>query len=445
MKRKYFGTDGVRGRVGSEHMNAEFVLRLGSAAGRVLARIGDSTVLVGKDTRISGYMFESALEAGLSAAGVNTRLLGPMPTPAIAYLTKSLGAEAGVVISASHNPYYDNGIKFFSGDGRKLPDDVEQRIEEELEKPFETVESGQLGNAKRISDAGARYVEFCKSTVPYGLKLAGLKIVLDCAHGATYKVAPAVFDDLGAKLTCIGISPDGLNINRDVGSTHPQALQEKVRELGADFGIAFDGDGDRVMMVDHKGTVVDGDELLYIIALSRQSEGKLRGPVVGTQMSNLGLEQALAAAGIGLKRAAVGDRYVLAMLEEEGGVLGGENSGHIICLDRATTGDGIVAALQVLQALHVSGKTLADARAPVRKYPQVLVNVKTPSKVDLTSPGVRAAVGAVEKKLDGRGRVLLRPSGTEPVVRVMVEGEEAGLVQALAEDIATAVRAAAGI
>jgi len=445
MSRKYFGTDGVRGRVGSTHMNAEFVLRLGRAAGRVLARQGDSTVLVGKDTRISGYMFESALEAGLSAAGVHTRLLGPMPTPAIAYLTKTLGAEAGVVISASHNPYYDNGIKFFSADGRKLPDQVEQSIEAELDKPFETVESIELGNAKRIADAGARYVEFCKSTVPFGLKLAGLKIVLDCAHGATYKVAPAVFDDLGAKLTCIGVSPDGLNINRDIGSTHPQALQEKVKELHADFGIAFDGDGDRVLMVDHRGELVDGDELLYIIALSRKSEGRLTGPVVGTQMSNLGLEQALSAAGIGLKRAAVGDRYVLAMLEEEGGILGGENSGHIICLDRATTGDGIIAALQVLQALHVSGKTLADARAPVRKYPQVLVNVKTPSRVDLKAPGVQAAVSRVEQKLNGRGRVLLRPSGTEPVVRVMVEGEEASLVGALAEDIAAAVRAAAGI
>ena len=444
MSRKYFGTDGVRGRVGSAHMNAEFVLRLGRAAGRVLARSGESTVLVGKDTRISGYMFESALEAGLSAAGVNTHLLGPMPTPAIAYLTKSLGAEAGVVISASHNPYQDNGIKFFSADGRKLPDEVEAEIEAELGKPFETVESGELGSAKRIVDAAARYVEFCKSTVPYGLKLAGLKVVLDCAHGATYKVAPAVFDDLGAKLTCIGASPNGLNINKDCGSTHPEALRQKVLELNADFGVAFDGDGDRVLMVDHKGELVDGDELLYIIAMSRKSEGGLAGPVVGTLMSNLGLEQALAREQVPFRRAAVGDRYVLAMLEEFHGVLGGENSGHIICLDRATTGDGIVAALQVLQALHVSGKTLADARAPVRKYPQVLVNVKTPSRVDLKTPGVQAAVLAVEKKLDGRGRVLLRPSGTEPVVRVMVEGEEAGLVGLLAEDIAAAVRAAAG-
>jgi phosphoglucosamine mutase len=445
MTRKYFGTDGVRGRVGSEHMNAEFVLRLGRAAGRVLARTGDSTVLVGKDTRISGYMFESALEAGLSAAGVNTRLLGPMPTPAIAYLTRVLDAQAGIVISASHNPYYDNGIKFFSADGRKLPDEVESRIEAELERPFETVESGELGNAKRIADAPARYVEFCKSSVPYGFKLAGLKVVLDCAHGATYKVGPAVFEDLGAKLTCMGASPNGLNINQDSGSTHPEALRRKVLELKADFGIAFDGDGDRVMMVDHKGELVDGDELLYIVAMSRKAEGTLKGPVVGTLMSNLGLEQALAAAGVPFKRAAVGDRYVLAMLEEQGGILGGENSGHIICLDRATTGDGILAALQVLQALHVSGQTLADARRPVKKYPQVLVNVKTPARVDLKAAPVQAAVSAVEKKLDGRGRVLLRASGTEPVVRVMVEGEEAGMVGALAEDIAAAVRAAADI
>ncbi|HEV7164961.1 MAG TPA: phosphoglucosamine mutase [Gammaproteobacteria bacterium] len=445
MSRKYFGTDGVRGRVGSAHMNAEFVLRLGRAAGRVLAKTGEGTVLVGKDTRISGYMFESALEAGLSAAGVNTRLLGPMPTPAIAYLTRSLGTEAGVVISASHNPYYDNGIKFFSADGRKLSDEVEAEIEHELDQPFATVESGELGNAKRIVDAAGRYVEFCKSSVPYGLKLAGLKIVLDCAHGATYKVGPAVFDDMGAKVTCIGVNPNGLNINAECGSTHPEALRQKVLELNADFGVAFDGDGDRLLMVDHKGELVDGDELLYIIAMARKADGGLKGPVVGTHMSNLGLEQAFAASGVEFKRAAVGDRYVLAMLEESGGVLGGENSGHIVCLDRATTGDGIIAALQVLQALHVSGKTLADARAPVRKYPQALVNVKTPARVDLSVARVRNAVASVEQQLAGRGRVLLRLSGTEPLVRVMVEGEEAATVARLAEDIAAAVRTAAGI
>ncbi|HSC48004.1 MAG TPA: phosphoglucosamine mutase [Gammaproteobacteria bacterium] len=445
MSRKFFGTDGVRGRVGAEHMNAEFVLRLGRAAGRVLVPAGGGTVLIGKDTRISGYMFESALEAGFSAAGVNIRLLGPMPTPAIAYLTRILKADAGVVISASHNPYYDNGIKFFSSDGRKLPDSVESRIEAELERPFETVDSSRLGNAKRLEDAAARYVEFCKSSVPYSFKLPGLKIVLDCAQGATYKVAPLVFSALGAKLTNTAVSPNGLNINQDCGSTHSDALRRKVLDSGADFGIAFDGDGDRLLMVDHHGEVVDGDELLYIIALARKAESTLRGPVVGTLMSNLGLEQALASQGIEFRRTKVGDRYVLAMLEESGGILGGENSGHIICLDKHTTGDGIIAALQVLQALQISGQTLAQARAGMHKYPQVLVNVKTPSRVDLEQAPVRAAVAAVEQQLKGRGRVLLRPSGTEPVVRVMVEGEQAEQVSRLAEDIAAAVRSAAGI
>jgi len=308
MSRKFFGTDGVRGRVGAEHMNAEFVLRLGRAAGRVLVPAGGGTVLIGKDTRISGYMFESALEAGFSAAGVNIRLLGPMPTPAIAYLTRILKADAGIVISASHNPFYDNGIKFFSSDGRKLPDSVESRIEAELERPFETVDSSRLGNAKRLEDAAGRYVEFCKASVPYSFKLPGLKIVLDCAQGATYRVAPLVFSELGAKLTNTAVSPNGLNINQDCGSTHSDALRRKVLDSGADFGIAFDGDGDRVLMVDHHGEVVDGDELLYIIALARKAEGTLRGPVVGTLMSNLGLEQALAAQGIEFRRAKVGDR-----------------------------------------------------------------------------------------------------------------------------------------
>ena len=445
MSRKYFGTDGVRGRVGAEHMNAEFVLRLGRAAGRVLVPAGGGTVLIGKDTRISGYMFESALEAGFSAAGVNIRLLGPMPTPAIAYLTRILKADAGVVISASHNPYHDNGIKFFSGDGRKLPDGIESQIEAELERPFETVDSGRLGYAKRLEDAVGRYVEFCKSSLPYGFKLPGIKIVLDCAQGATYRVAPMLFGDLGAKLTNMNVSPNGLNINQDCGSTHPAALQQKVRDNSADFGIAFDGDGDRVLMVDHRGEVADGDELLYIIALARKADGTLRGPVVGTQMSNLGLEQALTDRGIEFRRANVGDRYVLAMLEEAGGILGGENSGHIICLDKHTTGDGVIAALQVMQALQVSGQTLAQARAGMRKYPQVLVNVKTPVRVDLGQAPVRAAVASVEQQLKGRGRVLLRPSGTEPVVRVMVEGEQAEQVSRLAEDIAAAVRSAAGI
>ncbi|HEV2212384.1 MAG TPA: phosphoglucosamine mutase [Gammaproteobacteria bacterium] len=445
MARKFFGTDGIRGRVGSTQMNAEFVLRLGWAAGRVLAPQGGGNVLIGKDTRISGYMFESALEAGLSAAGVNVSLLGPMPTPAIAYLTRALKADAGVVISASHNPYYDNGIKFFSADGRKLPDDTELRIERELERPVETVGSAHLGYAKRVDDAPARYVEFCKASVGGGQPLKGLKIVMDCAHGATYKVAPAVFQELGAAVTTIGVNPDGLNINQGFGSTHPEALQKKVQETGADLGLAFDGDGDRLLMVDAEGVAVDGDELLYIIAVDYQAQGRLQGPVVGTQMSNLGLEQALGERRIEFRRAAVGDRYVLAMLEESRGLLGGENSGHIICLDQATTGDAIIAALQVLQALLRSGRKLAEARKAMHKYPQVLVNVKTEARVDLQQPGVRGAVAAVEKRLNGRGRVLLRPSGTEPVVRVMVEGEQAEAVRAMAEEIAAAVRAAAGV
>lgn len=445
MARKHFGTDGIRGRVGSAVMNAEFVLRLGWAAGRVLAPQGGGMVLIGKDTRISGYMFESALEAGLSAAGVNIGLLGPMPTPAIAYLTQALGADAGVVISASHNPYYDNGIKFFSAAGRKLPDETEARIEQELAGAVETVDSARLGYAKRVEDAADRYVGFCKASVGGGTPLAGIKIVLDCAHGATYRVAPAVFQQLGATVTTIGVNPDGLNINRGFGSTHPEALQKSLRETGADLGIAFDGDGDRVLMVDAGGEYVDGDELLYILATAHKAAGRLKGPVVGTQMSNLALEQALTAQGIAFRRAQVGDRYVLAMLEENGGVLGGENSGHIICLDRASTGDGIIAALQVLQALLQRGQTLAEARKAVRKYPQVLLNVKTGAPVDLQQSGVRTAVAAVEKRLDGRGRVLLRPSGTEPVVRVMVEGEQAEIVRAMAEEIAAAVKAAAGI
>lgn len=444
MSRKTFGTDGIRGRVGDPHMSANFVLKLGWAAGRVLAPQGGGTVLIGKDTRISGYMFESALEAGLSAAGINTGLLGPMPTPAIAYLTRILGARAGIVISASHNPYHDNGIKFFSADGRKLPDETEQRIENEVEQPFATVASENLGKAQRIGEALERYVEFCKHSLPEGSALTGLKLVLDCAHGATYKVAPQVFKELGAKVTSLGVTPNGLNINRDCGSTHPEALQKKVLETGADLGIAFDGDGDRVLMVDHNGVLVDGDELLFIIAMARKSRDALKGPVVGTQMSNLGLEQALGAHGVEFRRAPVGDRYVLALLQETGGILGGENSGHIVCLDKTTTGDGIVSALQVLGALAISGQTLAQARQTMNKYPQVLVNVQTTARVDLAQPRIRDAVHSVEQRLKGRGRVLLRPSGTEPVVRVMVEGEEADSTRRYAEDIAAAVRAAAG-
>lgn len=443
MTRKFFGTDGIRGQVGSPQMSADFVLRLGWAAGRVLAPAGQGTVLIGKDTRISGYMFESALEAGLSAAGVNVQLLGPMPTPAIAYLTRAIQAQAGVVISASHNPYHDNGIKFFSADGRKLQDDVEQRIEEEIAKPFVTVDSASLGAVRRMEDAAARYMDFCRSTVSNGLNLSGLKVVMDCAHGATYRIAPTLFSMLGAEITCIGVQPDGININKDCGSTCPQALQKKVLETGSQLGIAFDGDGDRVIMVDHRGELVDGDELLFIIAMARKRDRSLRGPVVGTQMSNLGLEQALRTAAIDFQRSQVGDRYVLAMLEATGGLLGGENSGHIICLDRTTTGDGIIAALQVLEAITRDGRDLASLKVGMRKYPQVLLNVEIDRPVDLEAQVIRSALHAVHERLNGRGRVLLRPSGTEPVVRVMVEGDDSTLTAEYAETIAVAVRAAA--
>ncbi|HEX5340022.1 MAG TPA: phosphoglucosamine mutase [Gammaproteobacteria bacterium] len=442
MSRKYFGTDGIRGRVGAAHMNAEFMLRLGRAAGRVLAAESGGTVVIGKDTRSSGYMFEAALEAGFSAAGVNLRLLGPMPTPAIAYLTRTFRAQAGVVISASHNPYHDNGIKFFSAEGRKLADDVELAIEREMESPFATVESSKLGAARRVEDAAGRYMEFCKASVPIGLTLNGMKIVLDCAHGATYRIAPGVFSDFGAQVTSIGIEPDGLNINQDCGSTHPQQLRQKVLETGAHLGIAFDGDGDRLLMVDHRGELVDGDELLYLIAMRRQAQNALKGPVVGTLMSNLGLEQALLKQGIRFRRAQVGDRYVMAMLEQEGGMLGGENSGHIVCLDRTTTGDGIISALQVLEALRSAGRDLADMKTGMHRYPQTLVNVKTSARVDLETGTIRAAVQAVEQQLGERGRVLLRASGTEPVVRIMVEGEDDSETRRCAETIADVVRAA---
>jgi len=443
MTRKFFGTDGIRGEVGSPQMSADFVLRLGWAAGRVLAPHGGGTVLIGKDTRISGYMFESALEAGLSAAGVNVQLLGPMPTPAIAYLTRTVRAQAGVVISASHNSFQDNGIKFFSAEGRKLDDDIELRIEEQIRQPFTTVDSASLGGVRRMEDAAARYIEFCKASVDRGLSLAGMRMVLDCANGATYRIAPTVFASLGAQVTSIGTQPDGLNINHECGSTHPEALQKKVLETGAHLGVAFDGDGDRVMMVDHRGELVDGDELLLIIALARKQQHKLHGPVVGTQMSNLGLEQALRAQNIEFRRAKVGDRYVLAMLEEQGGILGGENSGHIICLDCTTTGDGIISALQVLAALRTADRDLAEMKAGMYKYPQVLVNVKTAERVDLEAPAIRSAVQLVERQLNGHGRVLLRPSGTEPVVRVMVESEDAAVTRQHAESIAAAVRAVA--
>jgi phosphoglucosamine mutase len=406
----------------------------------VLASRGGDLVIIGKDTRISGYMFESALESGLIAAGINIRLLGPMPTPAIAYLTRTLHANAGIVISASHNHFEDNGIKFFDGNGTKLPDDVELAIEAELEKDMETVDSHRLGKAERVDDADGRYIEFCKSTIPLSMSLKGLKLVVDCANGATYYVAPNVFVELGADVVAIGTEPDGLNINKDCGSTRPSKLQAAVREHGADVGIALDGDGDRLIMVDEQGELVDGDELLYIIALSRKAQGQLHGTVVGTLMSNLGLEHALQAEGIEFERAAVGDRYVMEMLKTNGGVLGGESSGHIICLDRTSTGDGIVSALQVLAAMIRSGKPLSALKSGMKKYPQHMINVPVGRAVDLdAAPAVQDAVRSTEQRLAGRGRVLLRPSGTEPVVRVMVEGENEQQVIEEADQLAAKV------
>ena len=440
MSKKYFGTDGIRGRVGEYPVTADFMLKLGWAAGRILGTSSGDRVIIGKDTRISGYMFESALEAGLSAAGVDVRLLGPMPTPAIAYLTRTLHACAGIVISASHNAYADNGIKFFSSGGTKLPDDVEHAIEAELDKAMVTVDSLKLGKAERVSDAAGRYIEFCKSTIPLTLSLRGLKIVVDCANGATYQVAPSVFDELGAEVVAIGVEPDGLNINQDCGSTQPELLQKIVLDQNADLGVALDGDGDRVIMIDHKGNLVDGDELLFIIALSRQLEGTLNGGVVGTLMSNLGLEHALLSRDIAFSRAKVGDRYVLELLKQNSSMIGGESSGHIICLDRTTTGDGIVSALQVLAAMVKSGKTLHELKAGMHKYPQRMINVPVTKQVDLDSfPAVQDAVRSAEQRLAGRGRVLLRPSGTEPLVRVMVEGEDAEQVNEEADNLASIV------
>lgn len=451
MSRKYFGTDGIRGKVGESIITPDFVMRLGYAAGRVLiglesnlAKGAHPAVLIGKDTRISGYMLEAALEAGLSAAGVDVLLTGPMPTPAIAYLTRALRAQAGIVISASHNPYYDNGIKFFSAQGTKLPDDVELAIEAELDKPMQVMESAKLGKARRIDDAAGRYVEFCKSTFPNNLDLRGLKIVLDCAHGATYHVAPPVFHELGAEVIAIGNHPDGLNINHCAGSTHPQALQKAVVDHQADLGIAFDGDGDRVMMVDAKGNLLDGDQLLYIIALGLYGKGKLKGGVAGTLMTNLALEQALQEHQIPFARAKVGDRYVLEMLLEKNWKLGGENSGHILTLDKHTSGDAIIAALQVLQALKLSGKTLLQMGEQLKLYPQVLINVTTKQKVDLQTDTIQAAVKQAEAELKDTGRVLLRASGTEPKIRVMVEGKDGAQVQNLAERIADIVRKVTG-
>lgn len=439
-QRNYFGTDGIRGRVGVEPITAAFVLQLGWAAGRVLARQGRGKVLIGKDTRISGYMFESALEAGLSAAGVDIDLLGPMPTPGVAYLTRTLRAQAGIVISASHNRFEDNGIKFFAADGAKLPDATELAIEAEVGRPIETVASASLGRARRIHDAVGRYIEFCKSTVTMGLRLDGLRIVVDCANGATYHIAPSVFSELGATVSTIGTHPDGLNINADCGSTDPAALRQAVVSRGADVGIAFDGDGDRVIMVDHTGALVNGDQLLYLIALARQTAGLLPGGVVGTHMTNLGVENRLLAHGVRLQRTQVGDRYILEALTQNGWKLGGESSGHIICLDRTTTGDGIISALQVLESLRHRSLSLHEALVGVDLYPQQMISVPLPEGVDVMGASqVAAAVREVEGELNGRGRVLLRPSGTEPVVRVMVEGEDDRQVGSLVSQLARQV------
>jgi len=443
MSRKYFGTDGVRGHVGQYPMTVEFALRLASAAARVLAPDGGS-VLIGKDTRLSGYMFESALEAGFVAAGVNVSLMGPLPTPGVAYLTQKFGCDFGVVISASHNLYEDNGIKFFDRTGGKLSDALEAAIEARLDEPPTTVESRRLGRAVRTDRSRTVYQDFCRSTLPAGVDLTGQKLVVDCANGAAYKVAPRVLADLGAEIVPIGCSPNGRNINDGCGSTQPSLLQLTVPGVRADAGLALDGDGDRVVMVDHLGRTIDGDQLLYVIAKSRRAAGTLRGPVVGTVMSNLGLEHALAALGVPFRRAAVGDRYVLELLREQGGDLGGESSGHLLCLDKTTTGDGLVSALQVLGIMQQTGAKLAELVADMPKYPQILLNVRTPRRIDLNSrPEVTAAVVAAEARFAGSGRIVLRPSGTEPVIRVMAEGEDEALVREVAETLAAVVRAAA--
>ena len=444
MGRRYFGTDGVRGRVGEHPMTVDFALHLASAAARVLAPDG-GTVLIGKDTRLSGYMFESALEAGFVAAGVDVMLIGPLPTPGIAYLTTRFECDFGVVISASHNTYDDNGIKFFDDSGAKLSDQLEDAIESELAQPPLTRASRSLGRATRVDRSRTVYQDFCASTMPTGIDLSGLKIVVDCANGASYKVAPRILADLGAEIVPIGCSPNGRNINDGCGSTAPDLLQLTVPGVRANVGIALDGDGDRLVMVDHLGRIVDGDQLLYVIARARQQAGTLRGPVVGTVMSNLGLEVALRASGIEFRRAAVGDRHVLAMLRELQGVLGGESSGHILCLDKTTTGDGLVCALQVLAVMKQTGRPLAELASGMQKYPQVLLNVKVAKRFDPSAvPAVQEALARIERTMAGEGRVVLRPSGTEPVIRVMVEGRDEGATRAAATELAEVVRAAAG-
>jgi phosphoglucosamine mutase len=444
MSKRYFGTDGIRGLVGQSPITPDFMLKLGWASGRVFAREsageGRCLVIIGKDTRVSGYMFESALEAGLVAAGVDVKLLGPMPTPAVALMTRTHNAVAGIVISASHNPFYDNGIKFFGANGSKLPDEIEHAIEAELELELTTVQSKDIGKVLRVVDAAGRYIEFCKSTVPEGFSLRGLRIAIDCAHGATYHIAPSVLSELGAEVISMGVQPDGFNINEGVGSTDIAALSQSVVEHSAHLGIAYDGDGDRVLFVDAAGELVDGDELVYIIAMHRLAAGTSDAGVVGTQMSNLGLELALRDAGLQFARAQVGDRYVKALMEINNWSLGGESSGHIICSDVTTTGDGIVASLQVLMALKAADGDMAALRSGMKKFPQVMINVTVNGKVDLADyPEIATAVAAVERQLGERGRVLLRPSGTEPKVRVMVEGENTGEVQSLCAELAQEV------
>ncbi|OCF96935.1 phosphoglucosamine mutase [Gilliamella sp. wkB308] len=440
--RKYFGTDGIRGKVGQYPITPDFALKLGWAAGRILAKDGVKKVLIGKDTRISGYMLESALEAGFASAGVATAFTGPMPTPAIAYLTRTFRADAGVVISASHNPFYDNGIKFFSTEGKKLADSIELEIEAELEKEIDCVESKQLGRASRITDAAGRYIEFCKSTFDHALSLSGLKIVVDCANGATYHIAPKVLRELGAKVIKIGCEPDGVNINENCGATDVRELSKRVIDEQADLGFALDGDGDRIIMVDHEGRKIDGDQIIYIIAREALRQGQLKGGVVGTLMSNMGLEIALKNLGIPFARAKVGDRYVLEKLIEKKWRLGAENSGHVLLLDKTTTGDGIIAGLQVLSAMVRNDMSLSDLCSGMIMLPQVLINVHYTEKSDpLKNSAVKLAIEEVEKELDGNGRVLIRKSGTEPLIRVMVEGSEETEVQKLAERIALAVKA----
>ncbi len=443
MSLKYFGTDGIRGRVGEHPITADFMMKLGRAAGVVLAKGGERAVVIGKDTRISGYMFESALEAGLAAAGTNVLLLGPMPTPDVAYLTRTLYTCAGIVISASHNAFEDNGIKFFTADGEKFSHEIEQAIEQELERPFVTVDSAHMGRAQRVDDAAGRYIEFCKGTMPFGTMLGGLNIALDCANGATYKVAPMVFSELGAMLHLLGNKPDGLNINQECGSTHPGAMQKKVISSGADIGIALDGDGDRVIMADENGEIVDGDEILYIIATARDRENKLEGGVVGTVMSNFGLELALKGQNIPFLRTAVGDRHIHHALIEQGWKLGGEASGHILALDRTSTGDGIISALQVLEIMVRADKSLAELKQGMRKFPQIMINVPvsaTGQQCFSGSEKINGVVRDIEAELDGKGRVILRSSGTEPLIRVTLEGRDPDQVKRLAQQLADTVR-----